>query len=85
MSILHWLANNNFGFHTNKFYNLDDFDVKDRIRVFKPIRFIRRLQCDFFGHDWFSVGNNGWCSWCARNAGKYPKMRARQPENKKSL
>jgi len=79
---LYWLANNNFGYHTSR---IIDEDLADP-REFRPIWFIRRLQCDIFGHDWFTWSkSNGWCAWCGRKAGKYPKMRDRQPENKESL
>ena len=46
---------------------------------------IRRWQCDIFGHCWFTyLPDSGWCAWCARYAGKYPKMRVREPENTQS-
>jgi len=46
---------------------------------------IRRLQCDVFGHGWFTyVHDSGWCAWCGRVAGRYPKMRERKPENAES-
>lgn len=45
---------------------------------------IRRVQCDIFGHQWFTMDTQDgrkWCAWCSRCTGKYPKMR-RHPENK---
>ena len=76
---LYWLANNNFGYYTSRY-------IEEDIREFKPIWVIRKLQCDVFGHDHFGyTKDNGWCSWCARIAGKYPKMRERLPENKQTI
>ena len=76
---LYWLANNNFGYYTKRF-------IEDGVREFKPIWFIRRLQCDLFGHNWFTfLKDSGWCAWCGRKAGKYPKMRVRRNENMESL
>lgn len=73
---LNWLANNNFGHYTKRF-------IEPGVREFKPNWFMRRLQCDIFGHDWFTWCKepSGWCAWCARKVGKYPKMRARQPHS----
>lgn len=77
--MLYWLANNNFGHHTKRF-------IEEGIWEFKPNMFLRRLQCDIFGHDWFCyLRDNGWCAWCSRIAGRYPKMRVRKPENGESI
>ena len=44
--------------------------------------FIRKIQCNIFGHDWFTWATDKkhgkWCAWCARPTGDYPKMRRRQ-------
>ena len=41
--------------------------------------FIRKVQCDVFGHEWFCFDKkNEWCAWCARKTGPYPKMRERK-------
>jgi len=40
--------------------------------------FIRKIQCDIFGHEWFCLTiykGEQWCGWCGRFTGKYPKMR----------
>jgi len=71
MEIIDYIANNNF---------------------FGRPTVIRKWQCNIFGHCWFTYiphhmydDSVGWCAWCARRTGKYPKMRAREPENTESL
>jgi hypothetical protein len=44
--------------------------------------FLRRIQCNIFGHEWFCWLVNdtkleGWCGWCVRKTSMYPKMKAR--------
>jgi len=67
--IIDYIANNNF---------------------FNRPTIIRKWQCNIFGHEWFTYlpgkdNEPGWCAWCARKTGKYPKMRVREPENTESL
>ena len=47
--------------------------------------FIRKIQCDVFGHCWFATTltkdlpkYKNWCGWCGREVGPYPKMRERK-------
>jgi len=68
---LDWLANHNFGH-------------RDKRGHFHPWWWVRRLQCNVFGHEWFTRTSN-WCAWCARFSGKYPKMRERRPENAQTI
>ena len=65
---LYWIANKNF---------------------FNRHTIIRKWQCDIFGHHWFhwirkssiSSKPDYWCAWCARETGKYPKMRRRNDKD----
>jgi hypothetical protein len=70
--MFYWLANFNFG-----------ITIKGK---FYPIWWIRKLQCNIFGHCWFTyIRDVRWCAWCGRVAGKYPKMRVRKPENNETI
>lgn len=64
---MRWLAYTNFGF---KFKG-----------CFYPIKFLRRLQCNIFGHEWFTwvdtIDGGKYCAWCCRRTEIYPKMKAR--------
>ena len=55
---------------------------------FEKPTILRKLQCNIFGHNWYTFMKNkgkNYCAWCSRYTGDYPKMRVRNPENKKSL
>lgn len=58
----------------------------------EPIRWVRRWQCDTFGHEWYCwcpkrepdpknhISPAGWpafCAWCTRPTEDHPKMRKR--------
>jgi hypothetical protein len=52
------------------------------------MKITRKLKCNIFGHNWFTMteyNSRKWCAYCARYTGEYPKMRERNPENKESL
>ena len=47
---------------------------------FSKYTFIRKIQCNIFGHNWYTwtINKTGpYCAWCGRITEKHPKMRKR--------
>lgn len=57
-------------------------DFLANTNFFNRPNFIRKLQCNLFGHEWYCWAKTkdekrGWCAWCSRFTSLYPKMRKR--------